>query len=136
MLLWLAPLALADRPAFIAAVANTEAPDPLSLLITYGPLGIFIVLLATGQFRTKYEVQRLENQVETLMSENREKDALIQAFQMQLTGHTLPALAQSARVFEAIPNSESDLVAQLKQAREEVAALTRHLDPERKGDSP
>lgn len=111
-----------DRPAFlIAAVADPGPSDPIALLISYGPLGIFLVLLATGQFRTKYEVQRLEKQVEALISENHGKDELIRAFQMQLTGHALPALAQTARVFEAIPSTESDALGEIRRLQDELA---------------
>lgn len=127
--------ALGDRPAFLAILAATETPDPLSLLITYGPLGIFLVLLATGQFRTKFEVQRLEKQVEQGLEREARKDELIRAFQMQLTGHTLPALAQSARVFEAIPNAENDLIGQLRRAREEAAVLAKQLESLSRGET-
>lgn len=127
--LFLLSVIVADRPALLVALATTGSPaDPISLLVTYGPLGIFLVLLATGQFRTKYEVQRLEKQIgeqaaeiNRLHEEARQKDELNRAFQMQLTGHALPALAQSARVFEAIPNTESDALDEVRRLQEELA---------------
>lgn len=125
-----------DRPAFlIASVTDPSAGDPLTILIGYGPLGIMFVLLATHQFSTKWEVQRLEaqiqrleKQVEGLVADNRAKDELIRAFQMQLTGHALPALAQSARVFEAIPNTDNaDALGETKRLLDELAKQVSSL---------
>lgn len=135
-MLSLLPFALGDRPATFIALAESATPDPVSALLTYGPLGIFLGLLATGQFRTKYEVQRLEKQVDRLHQEIAGKDELIRAFQMQLMGHTLPALAQSARVFEAIPTNTKADIEELKRARDEAAALARQLEALSKGDIP
>lgn len=124
----LLPFTFGDRPAFLVALASDPAPtDPLTLLIGYGPLGIFLILLATGQFRTKYEVQGLEKQVEQLVAELHAKDELIRAFQIQLTGHALPALAQTARVFEAFPNTETDALGEIKRLQEQLAEQINSL---------
>lgn len=141
------PFLVGDRPAWVVSLASQPEVDPLSLLITYGPLGIFLAMLAGGQFRTKYEVQRLERQVgaaETEIArllgelarahtEAMQKDELNRAFQMQIAGHTLPALAQSARVFEAIPHVETGLEDELRRVNELVAQLTQQVSVLREG---
>lgn len=136
----LVPFLLGDRPAWVIAVAEPNSSDPVSLLIGYGPLGIFLVLLATGQFRTKYEVHRAEAQVDRLTddikhlrAENAAQAELIRAFQMQLTGHTLPALAQSARVFEAVPTAETEALTQMRTV---LADLTQQIESLGKGEKP
>lgn len=142
---------LGDRPAFlIAAVADPATGDPVSILIGYGPLGIMLVLLATGQFRTKYELQGRDKQIASLErlvadqaaeigrlhTEAHQKDELNRAFQMQLTGHALPALAQSARAFEAIvPTNESDApLGEVKRLLDELAAQVTAL--KQQGEKP
>lgn len=134
-MLLLSGLSFADRPAAILSIADPATSDPLSILVNYGALGIFLVLVATGQFRTKYEVQRLEKQIDRMHNEIAGKDELIRAFQMQLTGHTLPALAQSARVFEAIPTSRAD-IEELSRVRDEAAALAKALESLSRGEKP
>lgn len=142
--LLLLPFLVADRAALLFALVTSATPtDPVTLLITYGPLGIFLVLLGTGTFRTKYEVQRLEKQIDALnerlddlIAEGHGKDEVIRAFTMQITGHALPALAQTARVFEAIPASDGDVLAQLKRAQAEIARLAEQIASSGKGDGP
>jgi len=109
--MWLTPL----------ADATGGSADPVAWLINYGVAGIVIALLVTGQLRTKSEVKGLESQIAA-------KDKVIDAFQAQLTGHTLPALTQSARVLEAIPTSESALLVELQRVRAEAEALVVRLE--------
>lgn len=134
-MLLLLSAAFADRPAALIAITEPATTDPISLLIGYGPLGIFLILLATGTFRTKYEVQRLEKQIAELQADLSRERELIRAFQIQLTGHALPALAQSARVFEAIPTTRSDSE-ELRRALDEAAALAKQLQALTQGVTP
>lgn len=100
---------------------STAATDPLGWLVNLGVAGVVIVLLVTGQLRTKSEVTHLEAEIAS-------KDKVIEAFQLQLTGHTLPALARSARIFEAIPASETALLVELRKARTEASDLASRLE--------
>lgn len=122
---------LGDRPAALVTVIQTTAADadPVAILLNYGALGILVVLVLTGQLRTKAEVRALEKQIEHQAAEIAAKDELIRAFQLQLTGHTLPALAQTARVIESVPDSESAMVARLSD-------LTARLEELAKGETP
>lgn len=107
----------------------TATVDPLTWLIyNAGALGVVFALLVTGQLRTKAEVTHLLHEIES-------KDKVIEAFQLQLTGHTLPALAQSARILEAIPSGESSaLLAELRTAHKETAELRQQLEKLARGD--
>lgn len=108
----------------LAAVATawaSAATDPFTWLINVGVAGVVIVLLVTGQLRTKAEVSQLERQIEA-------KDALIEAFQAQLTANTLPALERSAQVFEALPRAtERAVYRDLGQVRAEIEELSQRL---------
>lgn len=114
----------------VAEVSNSA--DPYSLLVNYGALGIIIVLIATGQFRTKAEVQRLEDQ-------NKEYREIIKAFQIQLTTQTLPAMSKSAQVLEAIPDKESAMFEELRATQKETREILDRLEklshPKKEGSS-
>lgn len=102
-------------------VQSSEAPEPWNLLVNYGALGIMLLLVATGQFRTKAEVQRLEEQ-------NREYREIIKAFQMQLTTQTIPAMSKSAAVLEALPDKESAMLEELRATQAETRAILDRLE--------
>lgn len=102
-------------------VMATPGTDPFTWLINLGVAGIVLVLLITGQLRTKAEVDHL-------MSEIAAKDRVIEAVQKELLGTTLPALTQSTRVLEAIPASERALVDELRRAQSEAKDLTSRME--------
>lgn len=108
---------------------TTPVSDPLAWLVNLGVAGIVIVLLVTGKLRTGKEVEHL-------LAELAAKDQLIAAFQQQLTGTTLPALARSTAVLEAIPSSERVMHQQLRQAQQEVADLARSIERLARGEKP
>lgn len=95
--------------------------DPFTWLVNLGVAGIVIVLLVTGQLRTKAEVEHLLAEIEA-------KDKVIDAVQTQLLGSTLPALAQSTRVMEAIPANERSLMDQLARTQADAAALITRME--------
>lgn len=101
--------------------ADNGVTDPLAWLVNLGVAGIVIVLLVTGKLRTGKEVEHL-------LAEIAAKDQVIAAFQQQLTGNTLPALARSTQVLEAIPASDRLLHQQVRQAQQEVAELARNIE--------
>lgn len=113
---------------FVAAESTGSASDPYSFLINYGALGIILVLIATGQFRTKAEVQRLEEQVRRVEEQNKEYRDIIRALQMQLTNHTIPAMSKSAQVLEAIPDKELAMFEELKTTQAETKKILDRLE--------
>jgi hypothetical protein len=110
-------------PVLLLLIALDTGPttDPLAWLVNLGVAGIVIVLLVTGKLRTGKEVDHLLEEIAA-------KDQVIAAFQLQLTGTTLPALARSAQVLEAIPASDRALHQRLRDAQEQVAHLARQLE--------
>lgn len=102
-------------------LAAEPATEPYMVLINYGALGIIIVLILTGQFRTKAEVQRLEEQ-------NREQREIIKMFQLQLTTQTLPAMSKSAQVLEAIPDKETAMFEELRKTQKETKDILARME--------
>jgi hypothetical protein len=112
------------HPALFSVAAST---DPTTILINYGALGIMLVFVMTGQFRTKSEVQNLREQIADYR-------AIIAGFQAQ-ANQAVPALARSAQVLEAIPNKEAGLLEEIRQAEERMVALVTRLEAAA-GDKP
>lgn len=110
-------------PAARAALEATSSPtsDPLSWLINLGVAGIVIVLLVTGQLRTKSEVEHLLAEIEA-------KNKVIDAVQVQLLSSTLPALANSTRVIEAVPAQEQVLIDQLRRTQADASELIARME--------
>ena len=102
-------------------LASASSDEPYMILINYGALGVIIVLIVTGQFRTKAEVTRLEEQ-------NKEYRDIIKAFQMQLTTSTLPAMSKSAQVLEAIPDKETAMFEELKATQKATKEILGRLE--------
>lgn len=98
------------------AVAESAGSDPVSWLINYGVAGVIIILLVTGQLRTKAEVANLEKQVAAKDEQIAAKDAALTALVTQLTTF-MPQLAKVGDVVEALP----------KQAEIQLAAVVRDL---------
>ena len=117
----------AEAYAALVALAATASTDPLAWLVNLGVAGVVIVLLVTGQLRTKAEVENLKEEIAA-------KDKVIEAFQLQLTGHTLPALAQSARVLEAIPGGEAALLGELRLAQQKATEISQRLEKIARGE--
>lgn len=113
--------ALISMSGLVGASDASANNNPYMVLVNYGALGIMLLLVATGQFRTKAEVQRLETQA----SEYRE---IIKTFQMQLTTQTLPAMSKSAQVLEAIPDREITIYEELKATQAETKKILERLE--------
>lgn len=108
---------LDNHPAVFSVVASA---DPTTILINYGALGIMLVFVMTGQFRTKSEVQNLQRQIDDYRT-------IIQGFQAQ-ANQAVPALARSAQVLEAIPNKEAGFLDEIRQAEARMVALVSRLE--------
>ena len=106
-----------NHPAVFSVVASA---DPATILINYGALGIMLVFVMTGQFRTKSEVQNLQRQIEDYRQ-------IIHAFQTQ-ANQAVPALARSAQVLEAIPSKEAALLEEVRQAEARMVSLVARLE--------
>lgn len=111
----------------VGVALETTVSDPLTWLVNLGVAGIVIVLLVTGQLRTKWEVNALMKQIA-------DQEQVIRDFQDALIGKTLPALARSAQVLEAIPSSERGLQDDLHQTRGEMAELIARLEQLARGE--
>jgi hypothetical protein len=101
--------------------ATEPAGDPLVFLLNFGTLGVVFVLLLTGLLYTKSHVQHLEKELE-------DKNRVIETLSSAITTHTIPALAQTARVMEAVPSSEAALVEEIRQLRNRVETLVSRED--------
>jgi hypothetical protein len=143
-----------DHVAWVQTINAAEPSatnDPLAWLINLGVAGIVIVLLITGQLRTKSEVDRLErvnvdqkdSYEKQLTDKDRQladkerqldkRDVLIEALREQLTNRTIPALARVGDVVAAYPQqrqSEEELHDRMEGLVSRVEAMQRRLDNE------
>jgi hypothetical protein len=106
----------------IMPLAVTSATsDPLTWLVNLGVAGIVIVLLVTGQLRTKAEVSNLQAQIQS-------QAKLIEGFQTQLNNSTLPALTKFVQFAETIPENNHEIrsdIADLAKLMHELARQAR-----------
>lgn len=122
-LLWLSPL------------VEAGSPDPVTVIVNYGGLIGAFILVIIGRLHTSGEITALQNQIAALTAQVEErddtikaKDALLTGLAQALTQRTIPAMAQSSAVLEAIPAQESALAQLLREALEKTEALTARLD--------
>jgi hypothetical protein len=94
-------------PTLAALVTSTS--DPISWLVNYGVAGIIIVLLVTGQLRTKAEVMALQKVADERAEALNAKDKALADLTQQITGHTLPQLARMTEVVEGISRKIEDI---------------------------
>lgn len=89
--------------------------DPVSWLVNYGVAGIVILLLVTGQLRTKSEVAGLQKALGDADERARQKDVALSALMAQMTGHTVPQLTDLSRVLNALPDRLDALSAKIEE---------------------
>lgn len=106
-----------NHPALFAAV---ESADPATILINYGALGVIVVLYVSGLIPSKNEVKNLKEQ-------NAELRAIIAAFQAQAS-QTVPALARSAQVLEAIPTQAAGSLEEVRQTEARMLDILARLE--------
>ena len=99
----------------MALVPMAATADPLAVLVNYGALGIFLICILTGLVRTRSEVENRDKQLEQLQKTIENQQRMIDAFTMNLTGQTIPALARSTQVLEQLPRGESAIIAELQR---------------------
>lgn len=105
---------------------EVSAADPVGFLVNYGVAGIVIILLVTGQLRTKAEVSGLQKALEEAVEREKQKDLALANLVQQITQHVLPGLNNLAGVVEALPAStasESDSKRQIAELRRRLAEI-------------
>lgn len=115
----LSGLILNNHPALFKA-AEAVSTDPLSLLLDFGPLGIIVVLYVADYIPSR-------SQVKDLKAQNAELREIIARFQMQAS-QTVPALARSAQVLEAIPAKDAGFLDEIRQTEARIVALVARLE--------
>lgn len=98
--------------------------DPLSWLVNYGVAGIIIILLVTGQLRTKAEVAGKDKVIADQAETIKIKDQALTAIMTQVGG-VLPQIAQLSQVVEALPANKQSIESQILTRLE---ALGQHLE--------
>lgn len=110
----------------VIVAAGESSTDPIPWLVNYGVAGVVILLLVTGQLRTKSEVGALEKRVTQQDDIIKAKDIALEALTNQLVS-IVPQLAKVGDVVEALPQNTS---AALTHAMSE---LTSKLDDIQQG---
>ena len=114
--------------AMLTLLTTDTSVDPTTWLIyNGGSLGVIVLLVVTGQLRTKAEVNQLNARITQMEHQLEQKDSLLQAFQMQLTGQTIPAFARATQVIERLPTNEAAVRDELRATRDRVADLASQL---------
>lgn len=107
----------------LIALAGETSADPVSWLINYGVAGIVILMLVTGQLRTKAEVAAIQKIADDRLVDLRVKDEALQAIVKQL-GDVMPQLARVGEVMEAVPSSaDAQLLARMDQISRTLDAI-------------
>lgn len=123
--------------SLILAMSVTST-DPVAWLVNAGVAGVVVALIALGILRTKWEVGSIEKahgeQVATMQKVLDErgaqilaKDIALQALYTQLTQHTLPQMADTARLVQDLPPSHEDEILRT------LAEMSRRLDDLQQG---
>lgn len=105
----------------LIVLAATDSADPVAWLVNYGVAGIVILLLVTGQLRTKAEVAAIQKIADDRLVDLRQKDEALGNLIAQLSA-LLPQLARVGEIIEQMPNSAE------AQLRVEVDRLGAKLD--------
>lgn len=103
-------------------VTTVDDVNPFMVLANYGVLGIFTFLFVTKKIHTQSTVDVLHDQIMSL-------ERIISAFQSATTNQTLPALARSTEVLDALPN-EGESIRELNAL---ITRLEELAGPEKKG---
>jgi len=112
--------------ALLVLLATTSASgDPLTWLVNLGVAGVVIALLVTGQLRTKSEVENLQAQIA-------QQAHLIEGFQNQLTGNTIPALTKFVQLAETIPANTAQMQADMEEVTRALQDLLNKAEEGRK----
>lgn len=133
--------------ALILLVVLEASPvtDPVTLtLLNYGAFGAVILLLIFGKLHTHSEVLALQKQIDTQNTSHQQlideknhdierQRQIIEAVQLQITGHALPALRASAQVIESIPSSGSVLFSEVQKIAAQVESLSQQITDLRGG---
>lgn len=123
ILLGLAMISLFSKPLMtqLAVMATSVTDDPLTFILNFGVLGVWVFSSVTGIQPTRGEVRRLEGEVDRLIEDgkrrderDRAKDQAVEALVGLMTSRTLPTLATA--------------VAEMPQAAQSDAALGKRME--------
>jgi hypothetical protein len=99
---------------FLLPLAVDGASDPISWLLNFGAVGVVLILVLTGQLRTKSEVTDRDKQILEKDEKIAKQDAALVALVQQLTSF-MPELIKVGEIVEALPKaSEPQLVGLLQ----------------------
>lgn len=98
----LAVLAGLLGPSYVSILPMETSTDPVSWLVNYGVAGIVLILVITGQLRTKAEVLGLQKALYDQGEVLKQKDAAMTALVQQITNQTVPAVGDLARLIDAL----------------------------------
>jgi hypothetical protein len=123
--------------AFIVSVPLVAEADPLTVLVNYGGLIGAFVLVIIGRLHTTGEVTILKDQVALLSKQlederdiTKSKDSLIEALTHAFSKNAIPAMADTSKVLEAIPSTETALASLLRESLAKTEELTARLGRE------
>lgn len=144
MILWRVINSISALPEGLAAMvtlleSNPTGVDPLSWLVyNAGAFGIVFLMFATGQVYSKKTVDRIiatlevagtsqEAENQWLRDQVIQRDKILEGFRLQLMGQTIPAINQTARVFEQLPAGSEGLMTLLKDTHDRLLEMSENM---------
>lgn len=103
-------LALLLNPHLTTALAVlATSADPMTWLINFGAVGVVLVLLVTGQLRTKAEVAAIQKIAEERYEEIQRKNQALDDLVNQITHGLLPQLTRTTEVLNELSRKIDDI---------------------------
>lgn len=104
-------------PVGMMLADSAVVPDPISPLLIYGPLGLFIALALFGYVWFKPAVDQLKADKAEIAAQ---RDALLKVNEEKV----IPLLGELSRVVSTVLPALTDAAGQLKRAGDELATLS------------
>ena len=114
--------------------SNTSIDPTTWAIYNAGAFGFIFIMGATGNLFFKPAMKAKDNEIEYLKGlvakrdeDIKERDKLLEAFSLNLSVRTLPAMKQTAQAMQQIPDAGAGIRSDVHQLRDQVSELAELL---------